>query len=230
MTTEEVSVGQAIGNALAFAVGVAISPIPVIAVILMLLSARARANSLAFASGWVLGVAGGVTVVILASSTIGTGTDASPSHGTSVVKIVLGALLLALARRSWRRRPAPGQPVELPRWLGAIERISPARSAGLGIALSVVNPKNLVMIVGGGLAIAGAPSASGGKIVAAVVFAAVAVSTVVVPVVAYRLLGASAERWLRDLDTWLEANHAAVMAVLLLVVGALLLGKGIAGF
>jgi len=40
--------GQTIGDILPLAVGVAISPIPIIAVILMLFSGRARANSFAF--------------------------------------------------------------------------------------------------------------------------------------------------------------------------------------
>ncbi len=36
--------GEAIGQALPFAVGVALSPVPIIAVILMLVTPRARAN------------------------------------------------------------------------------------------------------------------------------------------------------------------------------------------
>ena len=58
--------GQAIGDSITLAIGVAISPIPIIAIILMLLSKKAGANSLAFALGWVVGVAGLLTVVIAA--------------------------------------------------------------------------------------------------------------------------------------------------------------------
>lgn len=44
--------GQAIGGTLALAIGVALSPIPIIAVVLMLTTARARINGLAFVAGW----------------------------------------------------------------------------------------------------------------------------------------------------------------------------------
>ena len=49
--------GQAISEVLPFAIGVAISPLPIIAVILVLFSARAKVNGPAFLAGWLVGVA-----------------------------------------------------------------------------------------------------------------------------------------------------------------------------
>jgi threonine/homoserine/homoserine lactone efflux protein len=223
-------VGQAIGQSITSAIGVAISPIPIIAIILMLLSKRAGSNSLAFTAGWVGGIAGALTVIILISSSIGTGPDNSPSSGTSTTKVVIGAAILLLGVRYWRKRPSPGEPTELPKWLRSIEAITPWKSLGLGIGLSVVNPKNILLLVAGGLAIAGAPATSGGKVVAAIVFVILAASTVVLPVVLYKILGDRAERSLESLNNWLQANNATVMSVLLLVIGVDLIGKGIGGF
>ncbi len=222
--------GQAIGESITFAIGVAISPIPIIAVILMLLSKKAGANSLAFAVGWVVGVAGATAIVIAASGAIGTDSGGGPSHGASIAKLVLGVLLLFTGLRRWRERPGPGEQASLPKWLQAIEGITPVKSGALGIGLSAINPKNLIMIVGGGLAIAGAPASSGGKVVAAVVFVLLAISTVVLPVVLYRILGDRAQRPLESVNVWLQANNAAVVAVLILVIAVLLIGKGISGF
>jgi Sap, sulfolipid-1-addressing protein len=222
--------GQAIGESITFAIGVAISPIPIIAIILMLLSKKAGANSLAFAVGWVVGVAGATTIVIVASGAIGTDSGGGPSHGVSIVKLVLGILLLLTGLRHWRARPGPGETAPLPKWLRAIEGITPVKSGALGIGLSAINPKNLIMIVGGGLAIAGAPASSGGKVVAAVVFVLLAISTVVLPVVLYRILGNRAERPLESLNVWLQANNATVMSVLILVIAVVLIGKGVSGF
>lgn len=222
--------GQAIGESIPFAVGVAVCPIPIIAVILMLLSDRAGPNSVSFGLGWVAGVTGALTVVILASGTIGTGSDNSPSHGTSTVKIVLGALILLLGLRDWRKRPAPGESAELPKWLRAIEATTPVKSLGLGVVLSAFNPKSLLLILGGGLAIAGAPATSGGKTVAAAVFVVLGCSTVIFPLVLYRALGARAQQTLESLNVWLQANNATVMAILLLVIGVVLIGKGVSGF
>ena len=55
---------------LPLAVGVAISPVPIIAVILMLISARAKANGSAFVGGWVVGI-GSVVAVALRWQCIG---------------------------------------------------------------------------------------------------------------------------------------------------------------
>ena len=46
--------GEAIGQLLPFAVGVAISPLPIVAVVLMLVTPRARSNGPAFLAGWIV--------------------------------------------------------------------------------------------------------------------------------------------------------------------------------
>ena len=60
--------GEAIGGILAMAVGVAISPFPIIAIVLMLGTPRARVNGPGFALGWLLGLSVvGAVVLALAS-------------------------------------------------------------------------------------------------------------------------------------------------------------------
>src|SRR5919198_797935 len=103
------------------------------------------------------------------------------------------------------------------------------RGAGVGAVLSGANPKNLLLIVGASVTIAQAGLSGGQTAIAFTVFAVLASLTVLVPVLAYLLLGERATRVLDQLKTWLSHNNAAVMAVLLLVFGAVLLGKGIGG-
>jgi len=59
--------GQALGQLLPLAIGVALSPVPIIAVILMLFSARARSNGPAFLLGWLIGI-GAVAAIALVSA------------------------------------------------------------------------------------------------------------------------------------------------------------------
>ena len=222
--------GHAIGDSILFAVGIAVSPFPIIAIVLMLLSKNAGPNSLAFAAGWTGSIAAVTAVVILASGAIGDDdAKGEPSHWASIARLVLGAVLVVEGVRKWRSRPAAGEPGSLPKWLKSIEDAAPARSGLLGI-LICINPKCLLLAVGGGLAISVSPASSSGKVVAAIIFVVIASSTVVVPVALHRIYGSRAQPVLESLDGWLVANNATVMAVLLFLIGIVLIGNGIAGF
>ncbi|GIU93947.1 MAG: hypothetical protein KatS3mg012_0404 [Gaiellaceae bacterium] len=130
---------------LPFAVGVAVVPIPVVAVILLLLSGRPRANRPAFAVGWALGLAGAFVVIYAIADGAGAATDEQVSDGVSWLEIALGVALLLLARRTWRTRPSPGTTRERPAWMAGIESLQPGRALGLGLLLSAGNPKNLAL-------------------------------------------------------------------------------------
>jgi threonine/homoserine/homoserine lactone efflux protein len=221
--------GQAIGEILPFALGVAISPIPIIAIILMLLSARAGANSTAFLAGWIVGVAGGCILLLALSGLLDTDDGGAPSTSSSVIKLVLGALLVHLAVKNFRKRPKAGEEAELPKWLQSIETLTPVKAAGLGVLLSAVNPKNLLLIAGAMLAVAQLDLPGGDEAGAVVVFVLIAISTVAAPVIVYRATGERAQHLLDEMKVWLGQNNAVVMAVLLLVIGVVLAGKGISG-
>src|ERR1700729_958222 len=102
--------GQGISAVLTFAIGVAISPVPIIAVILMLFSQRARVNGPAFLVGWViaLAVVSAVVYVVSHDGNVAT-TSSTASDSVSWGTIVLGVGLLALARRNWRKPPGLAQ-------------------------------------------------------------------------------------------------------------------------
>jgi hypothetical protein len=74
------AVGEAIGQVLSFGVGVALSPIPIIGVVLMLGTPRARSNGLAFIGGWIAGLAGTGTIVLLLSSSANANDDSQPAE------------------------------------------------------------------------------------------------------------------------------------------------------
>jgi hypothetical protein len=219
--------GQGIGEVLTYAVGVAISPVPIIAVILMLFSARARLNGPMFLLGWVLAlvVVGGIAYVLADESDVATSSGASDT--VSWGKIVLGVLLLLLAGRQWRSRPAPGAEPELPKWMAGIDTLAPVKALAFGLLLAGVNPKNLLLTVAAatGLAQLGIPT--GDAVVSLVVFVVVASLTIAGPVVYMLLGGARAKAQLDELKGWLGEHNAAVMAVLFVVFGVNLIAAGI---
>src|SRR3954463_7705543 len=100
--------GDAIGQVLSFALGVAISPVPIIAVVLMLATPRGRVNGPAFLGGWLVGLALVGTVVLLAASGGRATSAGEPATWVSWLKIGLGALLLLVGVKQWRGRPRAG--------------------------------------------------------------------------------------------------------------------------
>jgi threonine/homoserine/homoserine lactone efflux protein len=222
--------GSVIGDILTPALGVAISPIPIIAAILMLLSSRARVTGTGFLLGWVLGIVVAVTVFTLLSAIL----PAEDPDGSQPIKggiqLLLGVLLLLLAARQWRGRPRGGAEPAMPKWMQAIDSITFPKALGLGLLLSAVNPKNLLLAASAGVTIGASGLEAGASVVAIAIFTLIAASTVLVPVVGYLV---AAERLRGPLDAlrgWLAKENAVIMAVLLLVIGVVLIGKGIGSF
>ncbi len=221
--------GQAIGDLLPLAIGIAISPIPIIAAILMLLSRQAAKTSTGFLLGWVAGIVIVTTVVLVLVGQAGKQSSGAASTASSVLKLIFGALLLLLAARQWRQRPKEGQTATMPKWMSAIDSFTFAKALGLGSVLSAVNPKNLLLCLGAGATIGGAQLSVGGEVVVMVIFTLIAASTVAIPVIGYLADRRRMEALLKRLHVWLAEHNAAVMTVLLLVIGVVLIGKGIAG-
>lgn len=217
--------GAVIGEILPLAIGIAVSPVPIMAAILMLFSKRAGSASAGFLSGWVLGIVVATGVFTALAGTLATGGE--PSATVSWIKIGLGVLLLLVGIRQWRGR---GGQHDNPKWMAAIDEFTFVKSLGLGFLLSAVNPKNLIMAAGAGATIGSPAMSVGDEVIAIVVFTAIAASTVAIPVIAYAVAADKIRNPLNSLRTWLQANNAAVMATLILVIGAVLIGKGVSGF
>lgn len=216
--------GEAIGAILGEAIGVAISPVPIIAVILMLFSKSAKTNSLSFLVGWLIGLLGaGLIVLALGISS----SDGAPSTASGVIKILIGAVFILLGIKQWRSRPKPGEQAKTPGWMSAIDDFTTAKAFGAGLVLSAVNPKNLGLTIAAAASIGSAGLSSGEEIVVLVVFVLIASVGVAAPVVMNLILGSKAEHTLNEMKEWLVANNATVMAVLFVVLGAKVLGGGI---
>lgn len=222
--------GDVIGEILPLALGITISPVPIIAAILMLLSPKPTGTSLGFLLGWVLGIVVAVTLFSLASQAMPEegGDTSNPTAG--VVKIVLGALLLLLAVKQWRGRPQDGEEPQLPGWMKVIDTMTPVRASGLGFLLSAVNPKNLLMAAGAGVIVGGASLDSTESAIVIVVFTVIAAASVAIPVIANLVASNKMAGPLESMHTWLTKESGVVMAVLLLVIGIDVIGKGISSF
>jgi threonine/homoserine/homoserine lactone efflux protein len=220
--------GAAIGDILGLAAGVAVSPLPIVAMILVLATPRGRTNGLLFGLGWVLGLAvlGAVVLALAGPSDASDGGE--PAAWTGWLKLLLGVLLLLLAAKQWRSRPAPGSDPEMPRWMASIDRLKPGGALGLGALLSAVNPKNGGLTIAAAATIAAAGLPGGEQAVVLAVFVLIGSAGVLAPLAVYLMAGEGAARTLDSWKGWASGHNAAVMAVLFLIFGFKLVGDGIA--
>jgi threonine/homoserine/homoserine lactone efflux protein len=147
-------VRQAIGSVLALAIAAAISPFPIIGVVLMLVTPRARINGPIYVAGWLLGLAVLGTFGLTVASAARASDHGSPSTTANVVQILLGSALVILAVRQWGKRPKPGAQPTMPKWMSAVDDFSPMKAATTGFVLSAVNPKNLILTLAAATTIA----------------------------------------------------------------------------
>ena len=221
--------GQAIGGSLPLAIGIAISPIPIIAVVLMLTTPRARTNGPAFLLGWLLGLGVVGAIVLALAGPAGASQSGAPATWASWVKIALGVLLLLVALRQFRGRPQGDDQPSMPKWMGTIDKFRPLTALGFAAVLAGANPKNLLLAVAGAAAIAQTGISGGQQAIAYLIFALIGTVGVAAPVVVYFALGERSQEMLTKLKDWMGRNNAVIMSILCLIIGAKLIGDAIGG-
>ncbi len=220
---------QVIGEILPLAVAVLVSPIPIAAAIVLLFSGRPRPNAVGYVIGFLLGVGvvlGALTVVAGATDL----TDAGSEPGwAGWLRIVLGVALVLGGVRRFRNRPAPGE-AGTPAWMEGIESFAPGRSFAVGFGIGALNPKNIVVGLGAAVTISSglADDPVSSTVIVVLAYAVFASLGVMAPLAAALAMGERADTMLDNWRVWLMDNNAGVVAVVFLVIGAVLAGKGIA--
>lgn len=220
--------GGLTGNLIPIALGVAISVVPIIAVIMILFTARARVNSILFNLGWILAIAAIGLIGIFALGGADYSADTGPSTASFVVQLMLGILLLGLALREWLKKPAEGAE-EMPKWIQRIDDLKPAMAFVLGLALIAINPKNLMLTLAAVATILEAEVGAGQSIIALIFFIFIASLTVAAPVIIYLVAPTRSQDILNSWKEWLTVHNRAITIGLFVVLGILLTVKGIVG-
>jgi hypothetical protein len=217
-------VDPAVAQVLVPALGVSISPVPVAAVLVILLARRPRPTSTGFLTGWT----GGIAVMLAGTAALGRAIGVGAA-GTvpvlSALAVAIGVLAIALAARYLlqARRGAPPS-----RWVAVLDSLSPGGAFGIGLLLSAANPKNLALVVTAGLALAGTRP-GGPDLLVGTAFVLLASSTVLVPVAVHRAIGTRAEPLLAAARTFLARYETVISVLVLLVAGTVLVAHGFGG-
>ncbi|MFF3002126.1 GAP family protein [Kitasatospora sp. NPDC057940] len=205
------------------ALAIALSPLPIVPALLLLFTPRPRATAGAFLAGWAAGILVAASAFTALATVIET-REETPTWA-SWTKVVLGAVLVLLAGRQWRSGGKKGTPA----WMRSLTDATPAKALRLGLLLSGANPKTVLLSAAAGLTIGSAELGPPRTVTAVAVFTALAVSTVVLPLLLHIARGEQVLTPLGRARTWLETHNSTVTAVVLAVIGVLLVIDGAGG-
>ena len=217
-----------VGEVLPQAMAIALSPVPMVCIVLVLMSPRPVRAGLSFALGWIGALAIAVGLVAWLTDTVAADDGEAARDGVDLVQLAVGLLFAFLAVRYWRRRPEPGVPPPRPAIVDRIVTMSAPALVLTGAAAVVANFKNLPLVLSAGTYIGGSGPDPGPVMAAAAVFVAVASLTVLGPLLTVVVIGAErSARTLKSLEAWLLTNLNTITIVLLVVLSTVMIGNGL---
>jgi hypothetical protein len=214
---------------LPFAVGIAISPVPIITVILMLFTPRPRSNGAGFVLGWFLGIGIPALVVFMVDRVINQGDVATPPSRMALnLRIAVGVILILVAAWNWMHRNKQDVENKKPLLMRVVDSITPWKAIVLGFLFAdVTNPKNLALTVAGCMAITAGHLSAVGNAIVLTLFTGMASLGVALPVLLFLSGGDAAKLTVEQWRQWLMKHKKGVMALLFFVFGIALLVRGV---
>ena len=216
-------IGQAIGEVFAFGVGVALSPLAVVALAVMRVAPEGKRSTWTFFGAWVLSLCLVSTLVLLLADGADASGNGAPATWAIIVKIVLGLLLVVFGVSEWR---GAEREAGAPGWMRKLDSVTVPKAGGLAV-LFVVKPKNLLLTIGAGVAVAEVGASPTGQAVAVAVFVAVGTAGLAVPLSIHLFMPKRGRGLLIELRDWMVRENATVIAVLCLIIASKLLGDAL---
>lgn len=216
---------EAIGELLPAAAVIAGNPFAIIVVVVLLGGGKVMSAN-AFLGGWVLGLSILTGLVVALSSALDA--DDDPTW-LSVLRLVVGVLLVAVGVRKVARRPRSAEEREPPAWMAKVESAGPARAFGSGVVLAAVNPKHVALISTNASFIAQAHPSTAGTILASAVLVVLGASGVAVCVLLATFGGQVGQRALSAINRFMAEYADVLVAAVVVLIGFKIAGDGIGG-
>ena len=220
---------QAVGEVLTFGIGVALSPVAVIAVVLMLVAPGGRLSATVFVASWATSLGAVATLALLLADGADARQDGGPADWVIAVQASLAILLLIVAARQWRRRGEDGAESELPAWMQKVDGLTTARAAGMAVFLAAAKPKNLLLTIGAAIAVAELGVSAGAQAGALAVFVFLGTLAPGIPLAISLLMRERGTAILAEERSWMVRENKTIVVVLCLVFAAKLLGDALLG-
>ena len=199
------------------------SPGSVVTMIVLLSTSGGLRRAVAFICGWLVAIAilGLLTVFVLHGQDFSS-KQTTPSRTASAVEIVLGALLLLGSARIYRRPKNKTGPESPPRWLDRVEATHWLLCVVVGAFML-----SYALSIAAAAEILKANVSTADAAIAAVVFALTSIVTIAAPVVVVVAAPERSNEVLAAWRAWLLANSRSIALIALMVIGALLVARGV---
>ena len=216
----------AIGQLLPLAVAVAISSVPIMATILILLSPKRAQSAVPFLIGWVLGILVVVSVCTLFAQVVpASRSPRRPETVIGIAEILIGVALIVIAIFEWRR--SRRNPTDaMPKWLNAVGTFGAWPAFGIAFALNL-RPKGLLLAIAAGLVLRAESLSLGESAVAILIYTVIGCSTVAVPIIVTLAAPERMEPRLISSKEWIGRNSGVVTALILILIGVVIIGTGL---
>jgi hypothetical protein len=215
--------GSVLATLIPLALVIATSPLSIIPAVLVLQAPRPRPTGLTFLAGWLLGLAALTAAFVASSGALGA-LHNSPPTWLSWSRVVLGVALIGFGIYQWLTRH---RHTESPKWMRSFATLTPGRAGITALVLAMIRLEVLIMCALAGLAIGGSGLGIAAESIMATIFVAVAASTVAIPVLAYASAGDRLDDSMARLKDWMERNHGALLAAILVLIGLMVLYNGV---
>jgi Sap, sulfolipid-1-addressing protein len=209
-------------NLVLIGLAIALDPLPLTAYMIVLPSERGTRKGAAFVFGWLVSLAIVVAVTVLATGNNPPKSSTAPSLAALAVKIALGAFLVVIAVRYYRRMGRPKPPKKPPKWQAHVDSMSPWFALGLAPALQ---PWGLI---GAGAATVVQAKLSSWETYLALILFCLLASASYLAMETYAILRPDQSlALLARLRTWIDTRTDQVIIVGGLVLGFWLIGNSI---
>ena len=216
---------NAFSTSLPIAIGVAASPMTILALMILLMTPRALPNGYSFLLGWFIGLflVGGI---VLFSPGLNHYTS-GPTPVAGWIRIGLGSLFLLISILILKDLPQKGKAKAPPRWMEKVDSYGPKQALNVGLFLSILNFKNAAMVASGAVVIDAEGLSSWSELILLLIFCFVASLGVLIPVAIYLLFRDAVETIFAKMKIWLQRYSSLILMIVLIVFGGWSLYRGI---
>ena len=211
---------------LSFALG-AIAPTMVGLVVIFLTGTRGVVQSWAFILGkYLFYVVWGLLCLELVDQLVSPGLNVSRSVSEGFF-LLAGLFLLILAVRNFFMEADPDAPP--PKFMTALAKLGPVKLFGLGIGISIIQPRFIIFVLLGASMIAEARLSTTENVISLLVLALLMIWPMLIPLVVFLVMGEHRVDAMQTMRMWLLHNQRMMNVVVMGLFGMFLLFVGLTG-